>query len=246
MFLDSSMPDLAELQTRFAYTFRDEGLLRLALTHPSVAHESGVPMAHNQRLEFLGDAVLQLVLTHELYEKFPAFNEGPLTKGRAKLVNRRTLAEHARALDLGPHLILSRGEEIHGGRERLSALADTYEALLGAIYLDGGFDAAREFILREFSAAFGKLNVLPTIENPKGELQEFLQARSPEAPQYHVVSATGPDHDRVFECIVQHGGVELARGRGKSKKAAESEAALAALKTLREKLPEKPDVTADS
>jgi len=227
---------LVELQTRLGYAFRDEGLLRLALTHPSVAHESGEPTAHNQRLEFLGDAVLQLVLTHALYEKFPAFDEGPLTKGRAKLVNRRTLAEHARALDIGPHLILSHGEEMHGGRERPSALADTFEALLGAIFLDGGFDAARGFILREFSAAFGKLTVPPTIENPKGELQEFLQARSPESPQYHVVSATGPDHDRVFECIVQHEGMELARGRGKSKKAAESEAALAALKKLREEI----------
>jgi ribonuclease-3 len=228
--------ELSELQNRLGYTFRDEGLLRLALTHPSVAHEGGAPVPHNQRLEFLGDAVLQLVLTRELYEKFPAFDEGPLTKARAKLVNRRTLAEHARALDLGPHLILSRGEEMHGGRERPSALADTFEALLGAIFLDGGYGAAREFILREFSAAFGKLTVPPTIENPKGELQELLQVRSPESPQYHVVSATGPDHDRVFECIVEHGGVELARGRGKSKKAAESEAALAALKKLREEM----------
>ena len=230
------MSELSELQNRLGYTFRDEGLLRLALTHPSVAHEGGAPVPHNQRLEFLGDAVLQLVLTRELYEKFPAFDEGPLTKARAKLVNRRTLAEHARALDLGPHLILSRGEEMHGGRERPSALADTFEALLGAIFLDGGYGAAREFILREFSAAFGKLTVPPTIENPKGELQELLQVRSPESPQYHVVSATGPDHDRVFECIVEHGGVELARGRGKSKKAAESEAALAALKKLREEM----------
>ena len=228
------MPDLAELQTHLGYTFRDEGLLRLALTHPSVAHESGEPTAHNQRLEFLGDAVLQLILTHALYEKFPAFNEGPLTKARAKLVNRRTLAEHARALGVGAHLILSRGEEASGGRERASALADTFESLLGALFLDGGFEAAREFVLREFSAAFGKLNVPPTIENPKGELQELLQARSPEAPEYHVVSTTGPDHDRVFECTVQHGGVELARGSGKSKKAAESDAALAALKKLRE------------
>lgn len=227
---------LADVQIHLSYTFRDEGLLRLALTHPSVAHEGGAPVPHNQRLEFLGDAVLQLVLTRELYEKFPAFDEGPLTKARAKLVNRRTLAEHARALDLGPHLILSRGEEMHGGRERPSALADTFEALLGAIFLDGGYGAAREFILREFSAAFGKLTVPPTIENPKGELQELLQARSPESPQYHVVSATGPDHDRVFECIVQHKGVELARGRGKSKKAAESEAALTALKKLREEI----------
>jgi ribonuclease-3 len=228
------MSDFAELQTRLGYPFRDEGLLRLALTHPSVAHESREPTAHNQRLEFLGDAVLQLVLTHELYDKFPAFDEGPLTKARAKLVNRRTLAEHARELGVGAHLILSRGEETSGGRERASTLADAFEALLGAIFLDGGFGAAREFILREFSAAFGKLSVLPTIENPKGELQELLQALSPESPQYHVVSATGPDHDRVFECIVQHNGVELARGSGKSKKAAETDAALAALKKLRE------------
>jgi ribonuclease III len=226
--------DLAALQTRLGYTFRDGNLLRLALTHPSVAHEQGVPMEHNQRLEFLGDAVLQLVLTRELYEKFPAFNEGPLTKARAKLVNRRTLAVRGRELGLGEHLTLSRGEELHGGRERPSALADAYEALVGAIFLDGGFEVARELILREFGTAFGGLNVIPILENPKGELQEFLQARSSEPPQYHVVSSSGPDHDRVFECTVHHNGVELARGRGKSKKAAESEAALAALKKLRE------------
>jgi ribonuclease III len=231
------MSDLADLQTRLGYPFRNEDLLQLALTHPSVAHESGEPTAHNQRLEFLGDAVLQLVLTHELYDKYSAFNEGPLTKARAKLVNRRTLAEHARALGVGAHLILSRGEETNGGRERASTLADAFESLLGAIFLDGGFDAARGFILREFSAAFGKLSVIPTIENPKGELQELLQARSPESPQYHVVSATGPDHDRLFECIVQHDGMELARGSGKSKKAAETDAALAALKKLREEKP---------
>jgi len=226
--------DLAALQTRLGYTFRDANLLRLALTHPSVAHEQGVPMEHNQRLEFLGDAVLQLVLTRELYEKFPAFNEGPLTKARAKLVNRRTLAVRGRELGLGEHLTLSHGEELHGGRERPSALADAYEALVGAIFLDGGFEVARELILREFSAAFGGLNAIPILENPKGELQEFLQARSSEPPVYKVVSSSGPDHDRVFECTVHHGGVELARGCGKSKKAAESEAALGALKKLRE------------
>jgi len=229
-----TVPELSEFQNRLGYTFRDETLLRLALTHPSVAHETGTPSPHNQRLEFLGDAVLQLVLTRELYEKFPAFDEGPLTKARAKLVNRRTLAEHARSLGLGAHLVLSRGEETNGGRERASALADAFEALLGAIFQDGGFEAAREFILREFGAAFGKLSVLPIIENPKGELQELLQARSPAAPEYQVISATGPDHDRVFECTVHHEGVELARGTGKSKKAAESDAALAALKHLRE------------
>jgi len=225
--------DIASLQSRLGYTFRDEALLRLALTHPSVAHEQGVPVAHNQRLEFLGDAVLQLALTRELYEKFPDYHEGPLTKGRARLVNRRALGEHGKELKLGAHLILSRGEELHGGRERSSALADAFEALVGAIFLDGGYDAARDFIVREFGRAFGELNHLPVLENPKGELQEFLQATSAEPPEYHVASATGPDHDRVFECVVHHGGTELARGVGKSKKTAESEAALAALKQLR-------------
>ncbi len=170
------MTDYADLQAQLGYSFRDAGLLRLALTHPSVAHEQGMPVQTNQRLEFLGDAVLQLVLTRELYEKFPAFGEGPLTKARAKLVNRRSLAERARQLGLGHHLIVSRGEEISGGRERPSALADTFEALLGAIFLDGGFDAARDFILHQFLSAFGELSAIPTLENPKGELQEWLQA----------------------------------------------------------------------
>src|SRR4051812_14480856 len=166
----SEFPVSQYVELKLGYIFRDEALLKLALTHPSVAHEQGTPIQTNQRLEFLGDAVLQLVLTRELFEKFPAFDEGPLTKARAKLVNRRSLAEHGRALGLGQDLIVSRGEELHGGRERPSALADAYEALLGAIFLDGGFDAAREVILREFHAALGTLSVIPILENPKGEL----------------------------------------------------------------------------
>lgn len=229
------MSEYEELQGRLGYSFQDVGFLRLALTHPSVAHERSGPIQTNQRLEFLGDAVLQLVLTRELYEKFPAFGEGPLTKARAQLVNRRSLAEQARELGLGQFLIVSRGEEMSGGRERLSALADTFEALLGAIFLDGGFEASREFILRRFVTSFGELSDIPTLANPKGELQEFLQAVSSEAPRYHAVSSSGPDHDRVFECTVHHGGLELARGHGKSKKEAESEAASAALTALRER-----------
>jgi ribonuclease-3 len=227
------MSELDDLQRGLEYHFREPALLRLALTHPSVAHEQAGPLQTNQRLEFLGDAVLQLVLTCELYQKFPTFGEGPLTKARAKLVNRRTLAEHGRRLGLGKNLILSRGEESHGGRERASALADAYEALLGAVFLDGGFEAANTVILGEFRTAFGELSGIPILENPKGELQELLQAVSAEAPYYDVVSATGPDHDRIFECTVHHGGAELARGVGKSKKAAESEAALAALRHLK-------------
>jgi ribonuclease-3 len=229
-----AMRDYGEFQEQIGYSFRQLRLLELALTHPSVAHEQGLPIQTNQRLEFLGDAVLQLVLTRELYEKFPTFGEGPLTKARAKLVNRRSLADRARHLGLGRYLILSRGEENSGGRDRLSALADTFEALLGAVFLDGGFEAARDFTLRQFADSLSGLTVVPTLDNPKGELQEILQAVSPEAPHYHVVSVSGPDHDRLFECTVHHKGEELARGRGKSKKSAESEAALAALTKLRE------------
>src|SRR5712671_4666714 len=127
------MSDLAALQTRLGCQFHDEALLRLALTHPSVAHEQSAQLQHNQRLEFLGDAVLQLVLTRELYEKFPDVGEGPLTKARAQMVNRRTLAEQGRHLALGEHLVMSRGEELNRGRERPSALADAFEALLGSI-----------------------------------------------------------------------------------------------------------------
>ncbi len=137
-------------------------------------------------------------------------------------------------LELGAHLILSRGEDASGGRERASTLADGFEALLGAIFLDGGFDVAREFVLRQFSADLGALTEPSGIENPKGELQELLQSRSSKSPEYKTLSASGADHDRDFECAVLHEGVELARGRGKSKKAAESDAALVALKILRE------------
>jgi len=221
------------LQERLGCVFQDPALLRLALTHPSVAHEHGASVPHNQRLEFLGDAVLQLILTRELYERFPCAGEGPLTKARARLVNRRYLAEQGRRVGLGTHLLLSRGEEMHGGRERASTLADAFEALLGAVFLDAGFDVAREFVLRQFRDELAGLTAIPNLENPKGELQELLQVDSAAPPEYRLQRTTGPDHDRLFECAVFHRGAELGRGRGKSKKAAESEAALRALHRLR-------------
>ena len=227
------MPDLAEFQLRLGYQFRDESLLKLALTHSSIAHEQNVTTPHNQRLEFLGDAVLGTVLSQQLYEKFAEADEGLLTKCRAKLVNATALADHARAVKLGDQIILSRGEENTGGRARQSTLADAFEALVGAIFLDGGFSAARDFIVREFNSDYIELDLPAGIENPKGELQELLQARSPVAPVYQLISAEGPDHDRHFVCAVLHDGVELARGSGKSKKGAESEAALEALKKLK-------------
>jgi ribonuclease-3 len=225
--------DYEQLQARIGHVFQELGLLRLALTHPSVAQEAGGPKLDNQRLEFLGDAVLQLALSQELYGKFPAFGEGPLTKARAKLVNRHALAVHGRDLALGEHLSLSRGEELCGGRTRPSTLSDAFEAVVGAVLLDGGFEVARAFILRQLGAELAGLAAEPIIDNPKGELQELLQTDMLEPPEYRVVSATGPDHDRVFECTVLHRGLELARGCGKSKRLAESVAALNALGALR-------------
>ena len=230
-------PDFNALQEKLGYAFRDAGLLRLAVTHPSIAHETDNYVPHNQRLEFLGDAVLGVILTRELYERFPDFGEGPLTKARAQLVNQRSLAEQSRRLNVGEFLIMSRGEITHGGRERASALADAYEALIGAMFLDGGYEVASAFVLRCFRDSFGEFTALPNLSNPKGELQEFLQTRSNEAPRYRMTFSGGPDHDRVFECAVSHEGRELGRGRGKSKRAAESEAALMALLALKSEQP---------
>lgn len=228
-----SVPSLDEFQQRLGHPFRDAGLLQLALTHPSLAHELGRSVPHNQRLEFLGDAVLQLALTRELYDRYPALDEGALTQARARLVNRGALAEQARRMGLGTHLILSRGEESTGGRARASNLADAFESLVGAVYLDGGFDAARDLVLRLFNDDFRPPEELSGVDNPKGDLQEFLQSRALEAPQYRLESATGPDHDRSFECSVWQGGAEAGRGHGKTKKDAESAAARAALEFLK-------------
>ncbi len=229
------MSDLKKLQSDLDYAFHNEDLLRLAVTHPSIIHESGVKTQTNQRLEFLGDSVLGLILTNELYEKFQESSEGPLTKARAQMVNRRTLAQQAKQINLGEHLILSRGEKANMGRGRTSALGDAFEAVIGAIFLDGGYDAARDFVLRSFGGVFGELAVIPNLENPKGELQELLQTNSLEAPQYEIISTQGPEHDRDFECVVRHAGIEMGRGQGKSKKLAESEAATAALIALKSK-----------
>ncbi len=226
------MSNHPELEQALNYRFRDPELLRLALTHPSLAHEAGGGQQHNQRLEFLGDAVLQLVMTHTLYVKFPEIGEGPLTQARAHLVNRVTLAERGARLRLGGYLVLSRGEETPGGRSRESTVADAFEAVVGAVFMDGGYSEAEALILRLYADVLGELEILPHMANPKGELQERLQAMSPEPPRYELISASGPDHNRSFECAVYHQGTELGRGVGRSKKMAESQAALSALSTL--------------
>jgi ribonuclease-3 len=225
--------ELGTVEGQLGYRFSDEALLLQALTHPSLSREQGPAALNNQRLEFLGDAVLQLIITDELYSRFRLADEGSLTKARAHLVNRTALAHHGDNLGLGQALRLSRGEEATGGRGRASTLADAFEAVIGAMFLDGGLEVARRFILDQFQKALGALGTIPNLENPKGDLQEILQATGCQAPQYRLESTSGPDHDRRFVAAVHHQGEVLGRGEGRSKKLAESEAARAALAQLR-------------
>jgi ribonuclease-3 len=221
------------LEKIIGHTFKKPELLEEALTHPSLAHERGNHgPQHNQRLEFLGDAVLQLTLTDRIYEQYPKFPEGKLTQVRAHLANRHTLCRRAQAIDLGKYLLLGKGEEASGGRDRLSNLADAFEALLGAIYLDGGIRAARKFVAAQFADELKQLKDTSPRQNPKGELQELLQARSASNPQYRVIRETGPDHHKHFEAAVEWQGREIGRGTGASKKLAEIAAAEAALEAL--------------
>ena len=227
------MPARGPFQEQLGYSFKQPDLLKLALTHPSVSHEKGKTLANNQRLEFLGDAVLQLVISAELYKQFPDRDEGALSKACARLVNREALAERAMEISLSTELVLSRGEEKNNGRERPSALADAFEALIGAIYLDGGFTQAKKFIRTRFKDVLAGADTGRHTGNPKGELQEILQGKNAVSPDYRLLEMEGPDHDRSFICAVRHSGRELARGSGKSKKTAEMAAARAAIEALR-------------
>lgn len=218
------------LERLIGYKFRNSLLLAEALTHPSLSFERKTFHFDNQRLEFLGDAVLQLVITHHLYRLFPAFSEGQMTKLRSRLVSREGLKTHALTLGLGDYLMLGRGEEANEGRSRSSTLADAFEALVGAIYLDSDLETVRRFILRVAGDELGALTREPGENNPKGELQEILQAISPISPAYEVISETGPDHHKEFICRVLWENMELGRGLGQSKKQAEINAAVEALR----------------
>lgn len=230
---DLNAADLAShmnpLERRIGYKFRNSLLLAEALTHPSLSFERKTFHFDNQRLEFLGDAVLQLVITHHLYRLFPSFNEGQMTKLRSRVVSREGLKKHALSLGLGSYLMLGRGEEASNGRERSSTLADSFEALIGAMYLDSDLETVRRFILRVAADELSALALEPAEHNPKGELQEIIQSISPQSPAYEVISETGPDHQKEFLCRVSWEGKELGRGSGQSKKQAEINAAANAL-----------------
>ncbi len=218
------------LESRIDYKFRNSFLLAEALTHPSLAYESQRPHFDNQRLEFLGDAVLQLIVTEVLYKLFPHEAEGHLTKLRSRVVSRRALARFAMMIHLGDYVLLGKGEEATGGRRRLSTLADAFESLIGAMYLDSGQEAAKALILKLFESEIDGMVTSPDERNPKGELQECLQAIHPIAPVYRIVGESGPDHRRVFQAEVIWQDKLLAAGKGKSKKEAEARAAAEALR----------------
>jgi ribonuclease-3 len=218
------------LESRIQYKFRNSLLLAEALTHPSLAYESQKPHFDNQRLEFLGDAVLQLIITEVLFQRFPEFPEGHLTKLRSRVVSRKALARLGMMIHLGDYVLLGKGEESTGGRRRMSTLADAFESLIGAMYLDAGIGPAKELILRLLETEFGSMVSSPEERNPKGELQELLQSVKPIAPAYQILGESGPDHRRVFLAEVSWCDKVLATGKGKSKKEAEARAAAEALR----------------
>ncbi len=221
---------MSPLENRIGYKFRNPRLLEEALTHPSVRHEAQQDSFDNQRLEFLGDAVLQLVMTERLFRHFDEEAEGRLTKLRSRLVSRETLRAYALAIDLGAHLKLGKGEEASGGRDRTSTLGDAFEALIGAIYLDSGLEGARQFVLEQAREDLEQIAEAPVDINPKGELQELLQSISPPGPVYEVIGQSGPEHDKTFMVEARWGGKVLGKGTGRNKKQAETAAAEEALR----------------
>ena len=224
----------AALEARIGYRFKDRGLLEHGLTHKSKAHEdpSG-GVTDNESLEFLGDSVLGLVVTEALFRTFPAFSEGQKSKIKANLVSTASLADMADQLGLGEHMILGRGEEKTGGRKKPALLADTCEALIAAIYLDGGLEPARQFLLREFAAGIEDARQPDYFgRDHKSRLQERLQSLGRPLPFYRVAGEVGPDHRKLFHVEVVVGDTVLARGTGRTKKEAEQDGARMAMGLL--------------
>jgi ribonuclease III len=224
------------LQQAIGYRFRDRGLLEHAMTHTSRANEDVSGGVHdNESMEFLGDAVVGFVIADVLFREFPDSDEGEKSKTKAALVSTTTLARQAERLNLGEHLLLGRGEEKTGGRRKQALLADGYEALIAAIYLDGGIEHVRAFIVREFAPLLAEVQQhgIAGSQDYKSALQELLQARDQPLPEYRLVGTMGPDHRKLFQVEVVVNGEALADSTGPSKKEAEQDAARAALDKLK-------------
>jgi len=225
--------DWRELAARLRLTFKDPALLRQALVHTSYLNENpGIDVGSNERLEFLGDAALGVVVAQELYREYPDVDEGKLTELRAHLVRRDTLARAAARFELGDYLHLGRGEDAAGGRKRPTNLARAYEALVGAIFLDGGLTKVRAFVKRTLKPELSGLRTGAMPHDPKSRLQEVIQSRWQTTPTYKLVKTEGPDHARRFTVQVQVNGRSLGTGEGRSKQMAEKQAAQEALESI--------------
>ena len=238
----SDAPATTELEEHLAYTFNDPALLETALTLPSFRVESGDGCADNQRLEFLGDAVLGMICAQLLYDAHPGFDEGMLTNLRSQMASGRALAAVAREINLGAHFRIGRGEERQGGRDREGALADALEAVFGAIWLDGGLDAARNTVLCLIGIPSPDDPPDEEGENPKGNLQEYVQQNGLPLPEYTVLEVGGKTHEPNFRVRVGCGGLE-AEAEGRSKRIAERLAAAQLLELLQAQ--EETDLDAD-
>ncbi|NVM20813.1 MAG: ribonuclease III [Desulfobacterales bacterium] len=225
--------ELSALEKELGHQFKDIGHLREAMQHSSYVNEQlDLTLKDNERLEFLGDAVLDLVITHMLMDQFPQAREGDLSRMRATIVNESQLAMVAQRLDLGRNLLLGRGEALSHGEQKRSILADTLEAVIAAVYVDGGLQAAFEVIEMQFSRIISSITERPAVEDFKSQLQELVQVRFKTIPHYEVEAENGPDHDKTFEVRLSIGAVLTTHGTGKSKKAAEQAAAQVALERL--------------
>ncbi|MCD5384688.1 MAG: ribonuclease III [Candidatus Pacebacteria bacterium] len=219
------MKEFNLFEDKVGVTFKDKDLLQLAFTHRSFVNENRQFNAHNERLEFLGDAVLELVVTEYLFEQFPDKAEGELTAVRAALVNTQSISKAAKELDMNDYLLLSKGEEKDTGRARQYILANTFEAFIGALHLDQGYAAAQKFIA---NALFSKVQAIvddKLWQDAKSKLQEEAQEHMSITPNYQIISEGGPDHNKVFTIAVMFDGVEIAQGIGNSKQDAEQVAA---------------------
>ena len=228
--------ELLELSARLGVEFKDLTLLHKALIHSSYANEAKEKnIVHNERLEFLGDAVLELASSTYLYMQFPQMPEGQLTKTRASIVCSSSLAELARTLRLGDYLLLGHGEEMSGGRDRQTNLEDVFEAVIGAIYLDQGWEAAKDYVVRQLMPLFAKVEQGGILKDYKTILQEVVYQEAQQTVSYELVSTSGPDHDKTFTFNVLITGKVMGTGTGRSKKEAEQKAARQALEKLTNK-----------
>ncbi len=223
------------LQKNLEYTFKNLSLLENALTHSSYANEARNGNKSNERLEFLGDSVLSIIVSDYIFKEFQNIPEGDLTKIRASLVCEKTLCRFSRELNLGEYLKLGKGEDKGGGRERDSILADAFEAVLAAIYLDGGIDSAKTFVLRFITSELVETKD-EVFKDYKTALQEIIQRNPEESVNYILTGESGPDHDKIFEVEVHLNSNIIGKGTGKSKKRAEQMAAMEALKLMGEEI----------